>query len=419
MAASRIATLIGEDVSAEQAHIARLCREVGVAEPEADRRHYICDAKGFRLVWERHTELSTYTIFAPGLDAPTFEATAAARAPADWLAAIPGLVIAASHVAVTRCPDADAIEAVAQRAFGVDDFIETETGGGAAYVFSDFRPQTDGFTRFLVLDRGTNPPHRGRLVQKLLEIETYRLAALLALPLAREIAPDLGRLENELVELTDFIIAPPHVRKDRDLLMRLSNIAARTEALGQKSAFRFAASRAYHRIVLERIESLREARVDRRQRVRSFMERRLDPAMRTVEATETRRRDLADRVGRAAQLLLARIETAVEEQNQLQLASLDRRAKMQLRLQETVEGLSIIAVTYYGAGLVHYLAAGYGAYADGLGIAEIAPALAAPFIALLSFIALRRAKRGFAPDKKNRRPRITRDDGAAKGESGA
>jgi uncharacterized membrane-anchored protein len=43
-------------------------------------------------------------------------------------------------------------------------------------------------------------------------------------------------------------------------------------------------------------------------------------------------------------------------QNQSLLASMDRRAKLQLRLQQTVEGLSIAAIVYYMAGLVGYVA---------------------------------------------------------------
>lgn len=394
VAASRVAMLCGPDAGAEFAHVSALCDRLGVERPEVGRHHFAVEAGAWRLVWERHTELSTFTFFAPGLDDATFGKTAISFAPADWLAACPGQAIAAAHIAITAAPAAGNVADLGSRVFASDDFVVTETGGGAAYVLSDFRPDKDGFTRFLVFDRGTNPAHRGRLVQKLLEIETYRLASLLALPLARAMTPEIGALEEELAELTDRIVAPPSVAKDRELLMRLSTIAARSEALGQKSSFRLSAARAYYRIVLDRIESLREERVARRQRIGSFMDRRLGPAMRTCEATEGRRRDLADRVGRAGQLLLARIEVAVEEQNQAQLRSLDRRARSQLRLQQTVEALSIVAVTYYGAGLTHYLAEGLahaGAVADIA--AELSPMVAAPIIALASYLFLRRARR--------------------------
>jgi uncharacterized membrane-anchored protein len=51
-----------------------------------------------------------------------------------------------------------------------------------------------------------------------------------------------------------------------------------------------------------------------------------------------------------------RITTALERQNSELLASMNRRARLQLRLQETVEGLSIAAISYYAVGLIGYLA---------------------------------------------------------------
>ena len=82
--------------------------------------------------------------------------------------------------------------------------------------------------------------------------------------------------------------------------------------------------------------------------------RRFDPAMRTVEATERRMRDMSDRAIRAGELLSTRVDVERQSQNQSLLESMDKRADLQLRLQKTVEGLSVVAISYYAVNLVVY-----------------------------------------------------------------
>lgn len=335
-ALSRIAMWTGDGIPADRAHLLKLCSRFGLAPPPEHARHYTIEQSDWSLVWERHTEITTYTFHAAG-DGRPFAAYAISFAPADWIDAIPGLAVAAAHVSIIPGPTGDDGEAVGREVFGNADFVMTEIGGGSAALLSEFRMYKDGFTRMLVIDRGDNPNHRGRLVLQLLEIETYRLAALLALPVARTAVREIEGFESQIAELTERIVAAPHINRDRDLLIRLSRIAAEVEALGLRTAFRFTAAEAYFRIVRERIARLDERGVDKGRRLSDFMERRLEPAMKTVEAVDRRRRDLAAHVSRANQLLLARIDVAVEEQHQLQLRALERRARHQLRLQETVE----------------------------------------------------------------------------------
>src|SRR3546814_8262212 len=86
------------------------------------------------------------------------------------------------------------------------------------------------------------------------------------------------------------------------------------------------------------------------------MDRRLAPAMRTCESAAGRLETLASRVGRASNLLRTRVDIELEAQNRDVLMSMNRRARLQLRLQETVEGLSVVAISYYVVGLVGYAA---------------------------------------------------------------
>jgi uncharacterized membrane-anchored protein len=84
------------------------------------------------------------------------------------------------------------------------------------------------------------------------------------------------------------------------------------------------------------------------------MQRRLDPAIATVAASAMRLASMSLRVERASALLRTRVDIATESQNQQLLAKLTRGQELQLRLQGTVEGLSIAAISYYVVSLLLY-----------------------------------------------------------------
>jgi uncharacterized membrane-anchored protein len=142
------------------------------------------------------------------------------------------------------------------------------------------------------------------------------------------------------------------------LLDRLTLLHADVVREHTATQFRFSAARAYADLVALRISELREERIEGLQPFAEFTDRRLAPAMRTCEAVAKRLDTVSERVSRATQMLSTRVAISREKQNQELLESMDRRAKLQLRLQETVEGLSIAAITYYIVGLIGYLAKG-------------------------------------------------------------
>lgn len=193
-------------------------------------------------------------------------------------------------------------------------------------------------------------------MQRLLNIETYRLTAMLAFPLARRVGAEITRIENRLTVLAGGIHLAAGLERDRALLAELSELAAEMERLTASTTYRFGASRAYYALVERRIAELREHRLPSVQTLREFTDRRLAPAMRTVEAVRERQDSLSGRIARAANLLRTRVDVALEHQNRDLLHSMDRRAHLQLRLQETVEGLSVVVLSYYLVGLVSYAA---------------------------------------------------------------
>ncbi|MBU2286840.1 MAG: DUF3422 domain-containing protein, partial [Gammaproteobacteria bacterium] len=248
----------------------------------------------------------------------------------------------------------------------------------------------DGFVRFVVGNRSLTERQAGRTLQRLFEIEAYRMMALLALPIARRLAPRIAVIEASLTKLTAHIALEGG--EDEALLQELTRLAAEIENCLSSSQFRFSACRAYHELVTTRIGELRETRLPGIQTIEEFMARRLTPAVATCATTSQRLHDLSDRVAQASALLSTRVDIARERQNQALLASMDRRAKLQLRLQQTVEGLSVAAIVYYVAGLLGYLAkagkaAGFAVEPD------LLVGLAIPLLACAVIFALRQARR--------------------------
>ncbi len=387
--AARIATISGEGgVEADRTHMATLCRKIGAAEPGPEARWCILDAGAWRLRWERHTEVSTWTVFRPAadVDPATFTATALDLVPQDWLASLPGEVLAAAHVALVDAAPAALV-------LSDDDLVASEVAGGALQAYTDFRPGPDGFTRFVLVQQSGGAVTAGRILQQLFEIETYRLMALLAFPLATGSAGPIAQMEAEAADAAFQVTETGDVEADRLLLSRLAVLAGQAEALAGSNGFRFSASRAYHGLVRERIRQLNEHTLAGRPTIGEFMERRLAPAMRTCEATAERQRDVIGRIARTAQMLSTRVDVAAEATNARLLESMDRRAQLQLRIQETVEGLSAAAISYYALGLLKFLLEGAAVVRPSLN-PTLATGLAAPVVIFLVWMFLRRIRSG-------------------------
>ena len=267
--------------------------------------------------------------------------------------------------------------------------IGSRIAEGAGDAFTDFLLH-DGYSRFLIRNRTMTPRQTGRMVQRLLEIETYRMMALLALPVAQQLSPYLSGAERELSQIT-LLLADSTETDEPHLLDRLTRLEAGIESRESENAYRFGAATAYYELVQRRIDELREQRIQGLQTFREFTERRLAPAMNTCRAAAARQESLSQRVARATQLLSTRVDVSREKQNQAVLESMNRRAAAQLRLQQTVEGLSVAAITYYIVGLVGYAAKG--AKSAGLDLnPEIVMAVSIPIVLLLGIYGLRKVR---------------------------
>lgn len=394
--ASYIAVQIDtDDRVREKAHLTWLCQRHGVMPPAADATHFRCDIGAVRLKWERHGEFSGYLLIVAGAAERPFGESAAALMPAGWLADIPGPTVAAVHVDLLSGAAEPLEAAELTEHFGGHAVAGSRIAEAAGSIYTDFRIHDDGFSRYLIFDRQLTQGQAGRTLQRVTEIEAYRMLALLALPIARRQTPRLLQIERELATLTDGIAMGGG--DDERLLHELTRLAAEIESSVAASQFRFGACKAYDELVMRRIAELRETRLPGVQPIEEFMARRFTPAVATCNTASQRLVGLSERVARACNLLSTRVDIARERQNQALLSSMDRRAKLQLRLQQTVEGLSVAAIVYYLAGLVGYVTKGL--KAGGLKLEpDLLVGIAVPALAVLAILAVRRARKHAAEE---------------------
>lgn len=378
------------DRSLDRAHLLALLDRNGSAHPQPDATHFSGPIGRHDLKWESHTEFVTYSAFGRGVSPRPFDPAEAEVFPEDWLAAAPGKRIVSVLIRVEIMPDDEApVLAKLEDWFVAESLAVARVVDGAAIIAGDFRIDPAGHMRFAVFVRpGTGARRVGRIVQRLCEIETYRAMSMLGLIRSRQLSARLNALDPKLSALVSGLDnAEP---SPEAALHELLTISAELESLAVQFQFRFGATGAYEAIVNQRIEVLREQRIEGRQTFGEFMMRRYDPAMRTVKSAEGRLRSMAERAQRAAELLRTRVDVERSAQNQKLLESMDKRADLQLRLQRTVEGLSTVAISYYALSLAAYVVA---PFAEAYHVPKAAAmAVLVPVVVLAVWLMVRRIR---------------------------
>lgn len=370
----------------ELAHLKRLPNQQHLTLADLSGNFLRLKCTHHTVKWERHSEFTRYSIVQPLPDHAALghaepELLSALRIPPEWLRDIPGQTVAAIKLVMLHGDPTDPAHTLAQARTWLGDHMLVASvmgNNGHSWAVTDFLLRPNGFERILVIaPPGTTETRAGRVSQRLLELETYRLMALRGLPVAKSLGTMLSATEQELADITAQI--EQGTESDPELLHHLATLAARVEQATASHAYRFSATEAYHSIVLQRIAELRERAIPGTQTIGEFMNRRLSPAMATVSATAGRLASLSERITRATALLRTRVDIATETQNQQLLAQLTKGQALQLRLQSTVEGLSIAAISYYVVSLMLYV--GKAAKAAGLPLnPEMAAGAAIPLV---------------------------------------
>lgn len=387
-------TTTPEEAAKDREWFGDFCASQGAPGPGKHARYHVLEFAGGTLSWERHAEFATYTWHGPATTPEPFGPLPATH-PFGAAFRAPGQLLVSTRLDLCRSQTSQEW----RNFYDPASLTVFKVENGAGLAATDFRTDGDGLTRFVVFNETMTPVQCGAVVQRLLEIETYRTLALLGLFEANSRQPEIGAIESELVDLTKRIQDTAGLEENRTLLEQLSRLAASLEAGAAASTYRFGASRAYHEIVLARLGSLGEEPVSGDMSISAFLGRRLGPAMRTCQAIEKRQDMLSEKLARATTLLRTRVDVDLEQQNRSLLGSMNRRAQLQLRLQQTVEGLSVAAVSYYVVGLITYLAKG--AKTAGLPVPgpEITAALAVPVVVLAIWVTVRRIRSHHAEGK--------------------
>ncbi len=343
------------------------------------------------FTWERHNEGSSLTLFsrvastAPEAEwaiSPEVEDALA------WVARIPGKVIRATRIYVT------ADDSAAEKLLGELEFNRPELVSchfeSEARLWSDFRLREDGFGRLLIAANGVDPRDLTRAAQRLQELGNYRNKALLGLPAAKAAWPKLDDIEVRLTGLANRLTDGNE--RDDLLMEELSRLSIELIAVATQVGYRLSATRAYGRLVDERLAQLETRAIPGYASLNDFTQRRFLPAIRTCAALQDREEQLSERATKLSSLLRARIETRLENQNAELLHSMERSNTMQVRLQQLVEGLSVVAVSYYALGLIGYFLKVFPESALGIAPSTLLGILVLPLVIAL-WLALRVAKR--------------------------
>jgi uncharacterized membrane-anchored protein len=384
----QVAFLTEGGFTVDHAVLKELSQTAGLAAPDRTARHHVMPSGSGTLRWERHTEFSTYLYEGP------LENGQSQGHPFGSSFKAPGTVLSGIRLEIRKQPkDLRRILNGYDPASTCCSSIEN----GAATIITDFRQDADGLTRMTLLDNGLSPVRTGSIGQMLIEIETYRTFAMLGLPLAQSLSPRIRRIEDRMAVLTQEM-RDDEGRESERLLAELSTLAAELEADAASSLYRFGASKAYEGIVAERLNALDETPMKGFETWAAFLQKRMAPAMRTCRSVEERQANLSRKLTRATTLLRTWVDVDMEKQNGALLASMNRRASSQLRLQQTVEGLSIAAVSYYVVGLFSYMVKGLEKDYPSIS-SSVATAMFVPVAILAIWLIVRRIRKGHTEEQ--------------------
>ncbi|NNC98363.1 MAG: DUF3422 domain-containing protein [Gammaproteobacteria bacterium] len=355
-----LALLTSQSEAAQQLEmLANLAETSQQPAPAKNANSFYANMPAYELRWEKHQEFCTITLITPGTTDLPFNRDLTGSLDAQWLDVIPGQLLVRLNLRFERSaqqPDSRQIT----KFFDDSQLYGSSIVDGKASMWSSFRLHHDDAARILVYDQGLSDYQAGRTLQRIIEIETYRILTLLALPYARSLIPKISDTGNALTRLIKKmqIQESQYELDEQELLENLSVHAAKVEDFRASTAHRFAATSAYNQIVLQRLSDLREQSWPGFSSWKKMLERRLVPAVNTCVSIEGQLQNLSEQAERANNLLRTRVDIKIEEQNQSLLQSLNRRSRLQLRLQQTVEGLSVVAISYYVVGLIKAIAEG-------------------------------------------------------------
>lgn len=373
-----------EMILSERAHLDDLVRTVSANVQSAGDSHVRIDLGGNSLRVEFHNEFTGYTFIknsTEDFDAPPDRYVI----DSDWIGRIPGGTVNRLQIHV-EAVDHYSPEQEVEKRFKSSSLIASDVSDSQMRIWSDYLVSPRGNTRFLIQCKTDDTDRIGRAVQRVIDIENYRMLALIGLQTAKAIAPTLSAIEMSLEKLMRSFQTIDTIGGERVLLDELIQLSAEVELIKGRAINRFRATEAYAEIMTDRLREIRETKVEGVFSIGAFLMRRSEPAFRTCRARRDRILELSLRVSRAAELLRTRINVQIEEQNQKLLQSVDQRASLQNRLQLTIEWFSIIALSVYALQLLGFMLAAIADVYPAINVTRVTGVLTVPVVITIGFI---------------------------------
>ena len=144
------------------AKIRELADRFNAPPPVEGANHYSADLGPFRVKWERHSEFTRYEFIIEKDESPPFSDPPIRAVPQEWAASLPGKLLVAANIMVTRANSAlPHLDDISARYFDGNALVGSTVSSGAGRAFMDFRIHGDGFSRILIQDLTLTPGSPG------------------------------------------------------------------------------------------------------------------------------------------------------------------------------------------------------------------------------------------------------------------
>ena len=257
-------------------------------------------------------------------------------------------------------------------------------------LVTSFTPDEQGRERYWV---GLGAPQASAsrlkdIVDAIVRIETYYHLLLMQKPLFSAAIDQVYKFEQ--VHLKQREIISGHIaHADSQALQRwlnsLTQDLLKTSRIAGKLHFELSASLPYDKIVHATLASLAERPLESYRPVSDYVLSGItgvaDGYQQLLKRIETLRSGFEGIIS----IIRTRVDLIVEGQNLTLLQSVDKTTRSQVILQHTVEGLSVIVIAYYLAGLAGYVFKGFSEM-GWLRNAHIASAVFVPIAIGLAFV---------------------------------
>lgn len=353
-----------QDRSEVTAHMQQLFDALGIDQANAHigNRHAQAEkaydnGDVLRITWELHTEFFTYTFTHLAADHPALE-----FGPLGLPEPLPHFEPKWERFVAIDMLLADGVQLADSKRhelFGDKRLYATLMHGGNGQVWSSFTLDDESWGHYLVLVGDLNSVQLGRHVKRIVDIENYYHLILMPLEEFRARNVQLRQLEiafnRETGDMFDALVdAEPD--EERRWLGLLTELSAKVTRLKEAMRFRMGAAHSYHQLFHRQLSNLEAGRAESgHQSLGSFLIGRTDPAIRGYSNFNERLDSLSRGLDRASSMLRTRVELTVQKQNLALLQGMAQQGRQQFMLQRTVEGLSIIVLSYYLIGLFGYL----------------------------------------------------------------